>query len=194
MSVYPGHMVLDEGLLRRAREGAAHWAETQHRAEQAKDSYHQAIRRLYLTGGSMREIAEALDLSHQRVHQIIEASGGTAGWKPRNKTTADLACTFCGATKTDVAHLIAGPGIFICDACVRLARQVIQEADQQNQSRTYLDPLPATSTLGCSFCDKAANQAHRLVAGPGVRICDQCLEFCAEVLAAQADETTPPPA
>jgi hypothetical protein len=177
-------MTLDEGLLRQAREAATHWADAQHQAELAKDGYHQAIRRLYLTGASMREIAEALDLSHQRVHQIIESSGGTAGWKPRKKTTADLACTFCGATKTDIAHLIAGPGIFICDACVTLARQLVQEADQQNRPRTHLDPLPATSTLGCSFCDKTGG--HRLVAGPGVRVCGQCLDFCAEVLAAQS--------
>lgn len=182
-SVHPGQ-TLDDGLLRQAREAAAHWTDAQRQAELAKDGYHQAIRRLYLTGASMREIAEALDLSHQRVHQIIEATGGTAGWKPR-KTTSDLACTFCGATRFDVTCLVAGPGVYICDACVHLANQVVQEADQQNRPRTHLDPLPVTSTLGCSFCDKAGDQVHRLVAGPGVRICDQCLQFCAEVIAAQ---------
>ena len=180
-SDYPEHMALDDGLLRQAREAAGHLTDAQRQAELAKDDYHQAIRRLHLTGASMREIAEALGLSHQRVHQIIEASGGTAGWKPRKKAGGDLGCTFCGATKADVGYLVAGPGVYICDACVKLARQVV---DRQDGPRTHLDPLPATSNLGCSFCAKPAGEVNRLVAGPGVRICDQCLELCAEVIAA----------
>jgi hypothetical protein len=174
-------VTLDEVLLNQAREAAAAWTEAQRQTELAKDGYHQTIRRLYLTGASMREIADALELSHQRVHQIIEATGGTAGWKPRRKTTPGLACTFCGASKDDVTYLIAGPGVYICDACVTLARQVNDQPE-----RTHLDPLPATSDLGCSFCSKTASEVERLVAGPGVRVCDQCLDFCAEVIAAQA--------
>jgi ClpX C4-type zinc finger protein len=175
-------MPLDEGLLREAQAAADGWADAQQQASQAKDAYHQTVRRLYLTGASMREIAEALGLSHQRVHQIIETSGGTAGWKPRSGT--GLACSFCGATRSDVKYLVAGPGVYVCEACVALARQVVREADEQNRPRTHLDPLPANSGLGCSFCAKT--DGRRLVAGPGVRICDECLEFCAEVIAAQA--------
>ena len=175
-------MTLDEALLVLAREAATRLTDAQQQAETAKDGYHQAIRRLYLTGASMREIAEALGLSHQRVHQIVETSGGTAGWKPRS--TAGMACSFCGATKDEITYLVAGPGVYICDACVALAHQVVQEASSQNRARTHLDPLPASSSLTCSFCGKSDGQ--RLVAGPGVRICDQCLEFCAEVIAAQA--------
>jgi hypothetical protein len=69
-------MTLDEELLRQARAAADGWTDAQQQASQAKDTYHQTVRRLYLTGASMREIAEALGLSHQRVHQIIETSGG----------------------------------------------------------------------------------------------------------------------
>jgi ClpX C4-type zinc finger len=174
-------MTLDEVLLSLAREAATRWSDAQRQAETAKDGYHQAVRRLYLTGASMREIAEALGLSHQRVHQIVEASGGTAGWKPR--AGGGMACSFCGATKADITYLIAGPGVYICDACVTLAHQVVQDAESQNRPRTHLDPLPASSPLACSFCDKTD---QRLIAGPGVRICDQCLEFCSEVIAAQA--------
>ena len=44
----------------------------QHELERARADYHHAIRRLHAAGGSMREIAECLGLSHQRVHQIVE--------------------------------------------------------------------------------------------------------------------------
>jgi Clp amino terminal domain, pathogenicity island component len=65
-------MTLDEALLNEARELRSRLLELQHDADRAKLDYHHAIRRLHAAGGSMREIAEELDLSHQRVHQIVE--------------------------------------------------------------------------------------------------------------------------
>jgi hypothetical protein len=186
VSSYTRRVAVDEGLLNRARLAETRWAEAQRHAEQAKADYWQAIRRLHLAGASFREIAEALGLSHQRVHQIIEATGGTAGWKSRKKAT-DPACSFCGASKDVVARLIAGPGVFICDACVALAHRVLHRTRPDSTSRTHIDPLPAGSTLPCSFCDKPAGPVKALAAGPGVRICHDCVQFCTEVLAAHPE-------
>ncbi len=36
--------------------------------------------------------------------------------------------------------------------------------------------------LRCSFCDKPQDQVGRLVAGPGVYICDECIELCFEII------------
>lgn len=36
--------------------------------------------------------------------------------------------------------------------------------------------------LKCSFCGKAQEQVKRLVAGPGVYICDECIELCSEII------------
>ena len=36
--------------------------------------------------------------------------------------------------------------------------------------------------LMCSFCGKTQNQVHKLIAGPGVYICDQCIELCSEII------------
>jgi hypothetical protein len=178
-------MTLDEELLRGARAAAAHWTKTLDQAESAKADYHRAVRQLHLTGGSMREIAEALNVSHQRVHQMIEEAGGTAGWKPRQKTDADLACSFCGATKAEVTRLVAGPSVFICGGCVALSDQVIREAGPSETGRSHIDRVPSSSMFTCSFCARPATETERLVAGPGVRICDQCVRFCTEVIAAQ---------
>jgi hypothetical protein len=65
-------MTLDKDILNEARELRSRLLELQHDADRAKLDYHHAIRRLHGGGGSMREIAEELDLSHQRVHQIVE--------------------------------------------------------------------------------------------------------------------------
>ena len=46
----------------------------------------------------------------------------------------------------------------------------------------------------CSFCGKAKDQVRKLVAGPGVYICDSCIELCNEVLAAEDRPGDQPPA
>ncbi len=34
----------------------------------------------------------------------------------------------------------------------------------------------------CSFCRRDEGQVGKLIAGPGVYICDECVEFCNEIL------------
>ncbi|MNI21981.1 ATP-dependent Clp protease ATP-binding subunit ClpX [compost metagenome] len=36
--------------------------------------------------------------------------------------------------------------------------------------------------LKCSFCGKSQDQVRKLVAGPGVYICDECIELCTEIV------------
>lgn len=36
--------------------------------------------------------------------------------------------------------------------------------------------------LKCSFCGKNQEQVRRLIAGPGVYICDECIELCQEII------------
>ena len=40
----------------------------------------------------------------------------------------------------------------------------------------------ATKVLRCSFCGKPESQVHRMIQGPGVRICDQCVQLCMSIL------------
>jgi ATP-dependent Clp protease ATP-binding subunit ClpX len=42
-------------------------------------------------------------------------------------------------------------------------------------------------TLFCSFCGKSQNQARRLIAGPNVYICDECVGLCNDIVAEEAD-------
>ncbi|NLK95001.1 MAG: ATP-dependent Clp protease ATP-binding subunit ClpX [Clostridiales bacterium] len=43
--------------------------------------------------------------------------------------------------------------------------------------------------LKCSFCGKNQDQVKRLIAGPGVYICDECIELCSEIIADEAEDT-----
>ena len=81
-------MTLDKEILNEARELRSRLVELQHDSARAQLDYHHAVRRLHAAGGSMREIAEALDVSHQRVHQIVEGDEpihSRMGWPPKGR-------------------------------------------------------------------------------------------------------------
>jgi len=42
--------------------------------------------------------------------------------------------------------------------------------------------------LKCSFCGKSQDQVKKLVAGPGVYICDECIDLCNEIVEEELDE------
>lgn len=67
-------MTLDEQVLKEARDVRQRLVDLESQTDHARVDYHHAIKKLHAAGGSLREIAEALELSHQRVHQIVEGA------------------------------------------------------------------------------------------------------------------------
>ena len=47
--------------------------------------------------------------------------------------------------------------------------------------------------LRCSFCGKREQQVHRMIQGPGVRICDECVQLCMSILNEGFDGPETPP-
>jgi ATP-dependent Clp protease ATP-binding subunit ClpX len=45
----------------------------------------------------------------------------------------------------------------------------------------------------CSFCGKSQKQVQQLIAGPGVYICDECVELCNEIVEERMSEASPEP-
>jgi ClpA/ClpB-like protein len=75
-------MTLDEQVLEEARQARQRLVDLESQTAHARVDYHHAIKKLHAAGGSLREIAEALELSHQRVHQIVEGAppSSTPDW------------------------------------------------------------------------------------------------------------------
>ncbi len=44
------------------------------------------------------------------------------------------------------------------------------------------------SVLHCSFCGKSQDEVRKLIAGPTVYICDECIELCNEIIAEESEE------
>jgi ATP-dependent Clp protease ATP-binding subunit ClpX len=41
----------------------------------------------------------------------------------------------------------------------------------------------SSATLTCSFCGKRQRQVSKLIAGPGVYICNECVDLCVQIIA-----------
>ena len=188
-------MPVDPELLTAARAAEARLIDAERAADIARADFHHSVRRLQLSGGSLREIADALGLSHQRVHQIVEGAGGARPWRRAARPGragngnpepgAMLKCTFCGKQQKQVRKLIAGPGAYICNECIDKADRVIATGEPA------ATPLSAMTSAGdenmygapvkCSFCGKRRHQVTGLAAAARVMICTECLALCREI-------------
>jgi len=53
--------------------------------------------------------------------------------KLMTETKGKVSCSFCGKSHTQVAKLVAGPGVYICDACIALCQIYIDNPDAQGR-------------------------------------------------------------
>jgi ATP-dependent protease Clp ATPase subunit len=115
----------------------------------------------------------------------------------------DLFCSFCGKRKREVRKLVSGPRVFICNECIARCREVIgprpsriaddrADAERTTEDFPTLPPVDDEDVTAekkppdethCSFCAKVKSAVDRLVAGPTVYICNECVELCEDVMA-----------
>ena len=176
-------MAVDPDLLNEAKIAEAELIEAEHAADVARAEFNRAVRRLQLAGASLREVADALGLSYQRVHQIVKAAGGSRRWRKGAKTPRPGPCSFCGRTAEKVKTLIAGPGVYICDRCIPVASQTIATGEPAGPPAAVIEPVAEEDMAEkCSFCGKRRHQVPGLAAAGSARICAECLQLCHEIL------------
>ncbi len=49
----------------------------------------------------------------------------------------DVRCSFCSKPRSHVGKLIAGPGVFICDECIDLCNEIVEEEPGGRPPRRY---------------------------------------------------------
>lgn len=76
----------------------------------------------------------------------------------------DPACSFCGAGTSEVGHLISGPSVWICDACVRASYEIIQSLEQKKSpSMSAAAAVPMNDPIMATIAQvqHAVLQGHR---------------------------------
>lgn len=57
------------------------------------------------------------------------------------RTEELLSCSFCGKSQNDVRKLIAGPGVYVCNECIDICNEIIND-DEQTETTTVRSALP----------------------------------------------------
>ena len=68
------------------------------------------------------------------------------------ETSETLKCSFCGKSQKQVKKLIAGPAVYICDECIDLCNEIIEE-EVGEATDLRLEELPKPREI-CSFLDE----------------------------------------
>ena len=184
---------VDEELLAEARQAQERLKDLEQEAEGARAEFHHAVRRLAAEGSRPRDVAAALGLDGQQLRQIVEQAGGPEREGRTRPADAGLTCSFCATSQYEVRKLIAGPGVYICDACVELIQGVISSG---SVTHTRLGPVHAVTDqdgrVRCRFCDKHRDQVTAMAAmsaeaggevSEPAAICNECLSLCIEIIA-----------
>src|SRR6187402_2567552 len=75
--------------------------------------------------------------NHFRPTRVATPGGCTMA---RIGESADLfKCSFCGKSQKQVQQLIAGPGVYICDECVELCNEIIEERMAESSTGVVSD-------------------------------------------------------
>jgi hypothetical protein len=177
-------MTLDDMILAEAEKARDRMEAAQDEVERARADYHRAVRRLHSAGGTLREIAEVLGLSHQRVHQVVDSGSMIDPEPPAKKSGGLVHCTFCNTSQKNTKKLIAGPGVYICEVCVAGA-VALGSGNDPPDLRAPLGTVPATlERARCAFCGKKRTKVDWFVAAVlnDVRICNECVALCVEII------------
>lgn len=69
-----------------------------------------------------------------------------------------LKCSFCGKAQEQVRRLVAGPGVYICNECIELCKEIIEE-DYQEASAFDMGDIPKPADIVASLDDYVIGQS-----------------------------------
>src|SRR5207302_2574585 len=97
---------------------------------------------------------------HRRQRPARAAAGTRTGraqdipMNEREDRRRHTRCSFCGKDQSQVRKLVAGPGVYICDQCIDLCQEVLEEDTKTtSQKRTKGGLIPNPKTI-CSALDQ----------------------------------------
>ncbi len=73
--------------------------------------------------------------------------------KISDSSQSGLVCSFCGASQDEVRKLIQGPGVYICDQCIELCNEIVNESDGDDSLSSESQNIPKPREI-CEFLDE----------------------------------------
>ncbi len=64
-----------------------------------------------------------------------------------DESTAHVKCSFCGKSQRQTRKLIAGPGVYICDECIDLCNDIVDEDCSQAELHPMIDEVPTPAQI-----------------------------------------------
>ena len=80
--------------------------------------------------------------------------------KKTNGRTIKLNCSFCGKSQDEVKKLIAGPMVYICDECIELCNEIIQEEAKKERFDYIRTSIPKPHEIRKLLDDYVIGQDH----------------------------------
>ncbi|SFB39452.1 ATP-dependent Clp protease ATP-binding subunit ClpX [Lentibacillus halodurans] len=74
-----------------------------------------------------------------------------------NEEKGQLKCSFCGKSQDQVRKLVAGPGVYICDECIELCTEIVEE-ELGTEEATEFEELPKPKEINETLDDYVIGQ------------------------------------
>lgn len=78
--------------------------------------------------------------------------------KRRSGNVNGLRCSFCGKSQDEVKKLIAGPAVYICDECIELCNEIIEEEYEKETRTEKKGEFPAPAAIKASLDEYVIEQ------------------------------------
>ncbi|KGP73863.1 ATP-dependent protease ATP-binding subunit ClpX [Pontibacillus yanchengensis] len=76
-----------------------------------------------------------------------------------NEEKGQLKCSFCGKTQDQVRKLVAGPGVYICDECIELCTEIVEE-ELGNEEEVEFKEVPKPQEINSILDDYVIGQDY----------------------------------
>jgi hypothetical protein len=117
--------------------------------------------------------AKSVQTTHSESLELIAKAFGYDNW---NILSAKIEAVPSPSKAASVAEAAPATGPVTFDEARTLAEA------KQNWPGRLENPESLTDVLYCSFCGKNQHEVNKLVAGPAVFICDECIDLCTDIV------------
>jgi len=87
-----------------------------------------------------------------------------------------LRCSFCTKAQEEVAKLIAGPEVYICNECVQVCQVIIEEETHVQEHHEQERRTDEYAPVACSLCGVLTPSSSALLLENRGLLCPVCLE------------------